>query len=163
METNNDKRYWQILTGVLILVIMIMIFSFRSFNRELAGLAAAGAAQSNNTLNLTVTSARLVVRDQLPGRVVFVSSVDVPTGSWVVITDNADAIIGAGYFDALQNTGTIDLSTSTLENQNYFASLYRDNGDRRFILTTDEKWLDGTDQPITVQFRATRDLPEGKG
>ncbi|HEY4515631.1 MAG TPA: hypothetical protein VJH67_00355 [Candidatus Paceibacterota bacterium] len=163
METNNNKRYWQIFVGALIVAIIVLVSAFRSFNQEIDSLAAVGARGDANASTAAAADAELAVRDQFPGSIVFVSSVKTPTGGWVVITDDANAVIGSGYFEATQITGTIDLLTPTFEGQNYFAGLYHDNGDRVFTLVADEKWLNSAGQPIIAFFRATRDLPEDKG
>ncbi|MEK7208724.1 MAG: hypothetical protein AAB677_00500 [Patescibacteria group bacterium] len=168
METNNRKRYWQIFIGVLIVAIIVLVSAFRSFNQDIDSLAAVGALDGNDAPVGPTAAVELIVHDQLPGSVVFVSSVNLPSGGAVAIAENASgragASIGFANFGAGEQTGSIELSTPTIEGRNYFAILYHDNSNRSPISEPlYEQWLASNGQPIIVPFRATRDLPEDKG
>lgn len=109
----------------------------------------------------------LLVDDQFPGGAVFISSVVLPKGGWVVIhrdeNDAPGAMVGAGYFGPNVNTGEVNLSAVTKEGEHYWALLYRDNGDTGFNAKLDRVYLDEHNQPVGVPFQVTRNLPERKG
>lgn len=111
--------------------------------------------------------ANVVVDDQFPGSIVYVTSADVGQGTWVSIyTDAAGQpgrLIGAGFFDTTTRVGQVTLNESTIENQNYHAVLFVDNGDVRFSPTQDTPLRTAAGEPVVIDFLVTRDLPGDKG
>jgi hypothetical protein len=129
-------------------------------------------AQVSNTLppagsNLAGEAPVLVVPDQYPGAIVFVSQVKLKDGGWVVIYDDAGGrpgrVIGAGYFDKNATIGDINLSTLTEEGRTYYAMLQADNGDVNFNPALDLPLKDASGASLVVSFLVTRDLPVSKG
>lgn len=109
----------------------------------------------------------LIVDDQFPGPLVFVSEVKLPAGGWVVIHREEDgapgAIAGAGYFDHDVITGEVNLSAPSREGEKYYAVVYHDDGDLKFDPSLDQVYRDPVGQILLKSFVVTRNLPERKG
>ncbi len=148
----------------------------------LAALAVGGALwwkqnSLQNTSNLGAVGAAvqpvptepasLVVDDQFPGPLVFVSEVKLPGGGWVVIHREEDGapgtIAGAGYFDKDVMTGEVNLSAASREGERYYAVVYHDDGDLKFNPSLDQVYRDAAGQTLLKSFMVTRNLPERKG
>src|SRR5437762_1636377 len=75
-------------------------------------VAAVGSLTPSATPGLA-PHASVVIDDQFPGRVVYVTSADVGQGTWVAIYSDADGqpdrALGAGYFDATTRVGQVAL------------------------------------------------------
>lgn len=156
---------------VVVLAILVVTGAWlwkQESSRELNNLGAVGQL-GNNTVPLAPVDEKvsLTVPDQFPGTVVFVSSVELPKGGWVVIYREAGGapgeIAGAGYFSADVLTGEVNLAQASAEGEKYYAVLYRDNGDLQFDPKTDLVYRDASNQPVLTTFIVTRYLPENKG
>lgn len=164
---NLGKR---IIVIVLILAAVVVLASLwwkQSSVDNSSNLSAVGEAINNGPSTALVEKVSLLVNDQFPGTLIFVSSVELPKGGWVVIHRDEEgrpgAVIGAGYFAPDVSTGEVNLSTETKEGENYLAVLYRDNGDTNFDSRIDQVYRDDNTQIVAVSFKITRDLPENKG
>lgn len=165
MEENNSGRK---LVGILVVVVLIAIilaiwFSVRGPKTDNTApeTASFSVAQELNR------NAELEVTDQFPGNIIYVSRANLPAGGWVVVRTSENntpgAVLGSAFFDANTRIGNVDLATTTVDGQNYFAEGYTDDGDAIFNQDVDKlimKRVDGT--PLRVSFRATKDLPERK-
>ena len=112
----------------------------------------------------------LQVDDQVPGDVVYMTSVLVDSGSWVAIHRDRNGalgeVLGAGYFDDRVSTGAVDLSASTLAGGTYHAVLYHDVGnDQRFNRASEVPWLNQAGQTVisTFQVMGVENLGQDKG
>ena len=162
----------KIIIIVLVLAIVAVVASLWWKSEQVDNVANLSAVdQALNLGNQTDTGTRenvsLLVDDQFPGQAIFVSSVVLPKGGWVVIHhgDNGQpgTVAGAGYFGPGVNTGEINLTVPTKEGENYLALLYRDNGDTSFSAKLDQVYLDANNQPVSISFKVTENLPEHKG
>ncbi|MEK7650271.1 MAG: hypothetical protein AAB364_00110 [Patescibacteria group bacterium] len=169
MTTQLSKRIILVVVVLAILVVGGVWLWKQESDRDLNQLGAVGQLGNNNAALVAPTTEKvaLTVEDQFPGTVVFVSSVELPKGGWVVIhRDNAGApgeIAGAGYFGADVLTGEVNLSKMSAEGEKYYAVLYHDNGDFNFDLKTDLVYRDANNQPVLATFTVTRTLLEHKG
>ncbi len=132
-------------------------------NLAAVGQAGQGSLQSD-------FEPQLLVNDQVPGDVVYITNVSVDGGAWVAIhrnrAGNPGAVLGAGFFDDRVATGAVDLSEPTTSGVTYYAVLYHDTGDdQRFNGAVEVPWLNQTGQATVVPFRVTGvgNLGEDKG
>ena len=109
--------------------------------------SSTSSQTTTNTTNTPTTPASteansVVVTDQYPGNVVYVSSVRLSPPGFVVIQKNnggtPGAVIGTQYFAAGINPGKITLTSPTVDGGLYYASLYSDTvGNQQFDITKD--------------------------
>ena len=165
-NSNNNKRavVWVIVFIVIALLAAWWLLRQGSSNNT-AAVGDLGVASSTSAVDST--GAEITVNDQFPGSIIFINSVTLPHSGWVVIRKNEKGnpgtIVGAGYFDAITHIGEVDLAQATVDGDQYFAILYRDNGDKHFSLGGDQPLLTSTGQSIQTTFSVTRNLPERKG
>jgi hypothetical protein len=110
---------------------------------------------------------RLVVADQYPGNVVYVSSAQVANGAWVEIhKDNngtPGAIIGSAWVDKGISPVKVTLTEKTVDGQLYYAMLHSDDGDKKFDATKDLPMKDSQGNVIMKMFRASTAVSMEKG
>jgi len=157
MEPESGVKTWQwVVTAIVIIVLIIigiMVFGGRSTEAPTDG---PNPTDTNGTSSTEVN--RIVMSDQYPGNVVYLSSVQLANPGWVAVhKDNngqPGAVIGSTYFESGINPGRIDLSESTIEGGTYYAMLHSDNGDKIFSETTDQPLRDSRGNVIMRLFRA---------
>lgn len=145
---SSGVRTWQwvitIIVIIVLIVIGIMVFGGKSSDTQMTGGDTAAGTQTGGVNSV-------VISDQYPGNVAYVSSVQLVSGGWVVIhKDNAGspgASIGKTYVAAGINPAKVVLSEPMVDGGTYYAMLHADNGDQKF----DEK----TDLPLTDKNGAT--------
>jgi hypothetical protein len=110
---------------------------------------------------------RIMISDQFPGNIVYVSSVQLAQPGFIVIhADNAGtpgAVIGYQYFEKGTYPGKITLTSSTIEGGIYYAMLHSDNGDKKLDAAKDLPLKDSSGNIIMKLFRATNVVSEVKG
>ena len=169
--TNQTKT----VIGIVAVIAILIGGSWLLKGKNTADNLAAVGSLDNNRLGIAQTS-DLEVSDQFPGAVVYVKSVNLPQGGWVVIhqpdsTGTPGPVIGYEYFDATTHAGTVTLTTRTVEGGEYMAVLYSDNGNKTWDVSGPAPDSSGGDQAmptasgllIAVPFTATVNLPEIKG
>jgi hypothetical protein len=165
MEQNQGIKSWQWVVTVIVIIILIVLgyYMFKD-----------GKAVPANTDVTTETPAvdsnesnRIVVMDQYPGNVVYVSSVQLANPGWVAIhKDNAGTpgvVIGSMYFASGINPGKITLSEKTVDGGTYYAMLHSDDGDKKFDVTKDVAIKDSKGNSIMKLFKVTSNVTEVKG
>jgi hypothetical protein len=159
MQPESGTRTWQWVVTIIVIIILIIIgiFVFRGNGEE--PLPAGDANIDGNGMTSQEVN-RIVMSDQFPGNVVYLSSVQLAEPGWVVIhKDNAGQpgeIIGSMYFEAgLNPGGRINLTESTVEGGVYYAMLHRDNGDKVFNESVDVPLRDSRGNIIMRLFRAS--------
>lgn len=156
MEPTGGIKAWQWIVTVIVIIVLIVI-----------GVLVFGGKSGDQTTDTNVTTPtntttpginRIVMSDQYPGNIVYLSSVQFENGGWVVIhRDNAGqpgAIIGQTYFEKGINPGRITLTQPTVEGGTYYAMLHSDDGDKRFDATKDLPLKDSAGNIIMKIFRA---------
>ncbi len=110
---------------------------------------------------------RVVVSDQFPGNIVYISSVQLSQPGFVVVhKDNNGTpgdIIGYQYFDKGINPGKITLTMPTVEGGVYYAMLHTDDGDKKFDAKKDMPLKDSRGEIIMKLFRASASVTGIKG
>ena len=157
-ENNNVQYIWVI--GGLVLIVLIFV-GYRMYNKN--GTSSAGTDsynQERSLENMTEATGDLEVENQLPGDMIYISSVTLSHQGFVEISitkgTSAGRVIGSKGFPEGNNPGQISVSERTSEGQTYAAVLYADDGDGKLDATKDRVLVKKT-------FRATKDLDYIKG
>lgn len=157
-NNNNTTMYW--IGGVVaVLIIVLGIYSLTS--------SPSTDTENKDISKEVVNNINVVINDQKPGGVVFVTSATLSTPSFIVIHEitvngNLGKMIGYKYFPKGTNPGKIDVSPETLEGRSYVALIHIDNGDNSFDMNADKPATDRSGKPITVVFRATNSIESNK-
>ncbi len=163
---SNGVKTWQWVVTVLVIIILIVL-GYYMFKGNNTGPSTDIDTSATPTATGVQDLNRVVVTDQFPGNIVYLSSVQLANPGFVVIQkDNAGtpgAIIGSQYFDKGINPGKITLSQNTVENGVYYAVIYTDDGDKIFSSTKDMALKDSAGNIIMKIFRATSTVTEVKG
>lgn len=162
MQPESGVKTWQWVVTVIVIVALIIIgisvFGGKSTQAPTGDDDVTGA-QSGTEVN------RVVMSDQFPGNVVYLSSVQLAKPGFVVIhKDNAGQpgdVIGSTYFAAGINPGKITLTTSTVEGGVYYAMLHTDDGDKVFDIAKDLPLKDSKGNIIMRLFRASASVGAG--
>ncbi len=163
MDPASGVKTWQwVVTAIVIIILIIigiMVFGGKSSE-------APTDTDSPNPTDTTVSEVnRIVMSDQYPGNVVYISSVQLAKGGWVEIhADNNGTpgeIIGSQWFDAGINPGKITLTKPTVEGGLYYAMLHSDDGDKKFDATKDLPLKDSRGNVIMKPFRAAASVGAG--
>jgi hypothetical protein len=161
-QATGVKTWQWVVTAIVIIVLIIigiMVFGGKS----------SEAPTDTNEPTPTDTTAqevnRIVMSDQYPGNVVYLSSVQLAKGGWVEIhKDNNGTpgeIIGSQYFEAGINPGKITLTKPTTEGGIYYAMLHSDDGDKKFDATKDLPLKDSRGNIVMKLFRAAASVGAG--
>ncbi|MEK7646543.1 MAG: hypothetical protein AAB381_02510 [Patescibacteria group bacterium] len=156
MEPSTGVKAWQWVVTVIVIIVLIVI-GIMVFSKD-KGTDTTDTTTTPTTTTATAGVNRVVMSDQYPGNLVYLSSVQFEKGGWVVIhADNAGqpgAIIGQTYFDKGINPGRVTLTTATVEGGTYYAMLHSDDGDKVFSATKDVPLKDANGNIIMKIFRA---------
>jgi hypothetical protein len=164
MQPEEGIKTWQWVVTVIVIIILIILgyylFKGNTPSSDIETPAESLIADANE-IN------RIIVSDQYPGNVVYVSSIQLANSGWVEIhKDNAGtpgAIIGSAWFDKGINPGKVTLTEKTLDGSKYYAMLHSDDGDKKFNASKDLPLKDSKGNVIMKLFRATSDITEVKG
>ncbi len=155
--TSGIKAWqWAVTAVVIIVLIVIGIMVFGNKGAE----APVVTPEETAITDTTNTSAnRIVMSDQYPGNVAYISSVQLANAGFVVIQKNTAGkpgeVIGSAYVAAGINPAKVTLSQPMIDGSMYYASIYRDNGDKKFDIATDEPVKDASGNIIMKTFKAT--------
>jgi hypothetical protein len=162
-ESSGIKTWQWVVTAIVIIVLIIigiMVFGNKSSQTP------SDQTDMNDTAS-TPTGAinRVVMSDQYPGNVVYLSSVQLAQPGYVAIhKDNngqPGAVIGSAHFDAGINTGKVTLTQPTVEGGTYYAMLHSDDGDGAFSETKDAPLKDSRGNVIMQIFHASASVGAG--
>lgn len=165
MEPETGIKAWQWMVTVIV-IIALVVFGYYIFkgNNVTAPTSTDSIESTESDKNATN---RVVISDQFPGNIVYLSSVQLDKPGFVVIKkDNKGVpgdIIGYQYFDKGINPGKVTLTKSTIEGGLYYATLYSDNGDKKFDEIKDLPIKNASGNEIMKTFRATSSITEVKG
>jgi len=157
-ETGAGIKTWQwvvtVIVVIVLIVIGIMIFSNKGSQNPTTGTGTP-AATTNNEQGIN----SIVISDQYPGNVVYVSSVQLANPGWVVINSDSNGqpgpIIGETYVTAGISPAKITLSQAMVDGGTYYAVLHSDNGDQKFDPTADTALTDANGNIIMRVFHAS--------
>lgn len=166
MEPNQGIKGWQWFVTVIVIIILVVLGYYMYKGTD---------SKSPSEINSSVTDGdnsskeinRVVVSDQYPGNIVYVSSAQFSAPGWVVIHKDNNGkpgdVIGYTYFDKGINPGKINLKENTKEGMMYYAMLHSDDGDKKFDASKDVPLKDSKGGIIMKIFRATTSVTEIKG
>lgn len=159
MEPNvsNGVKMWQwvvtIIVIIALIIIGVMVFGKKSSPVEPVVDNTPAPTETMNSAN------RIVMTDQYPGNIVYLSSVALEQPGFVVIhKDNAGkpgAVLGTAYFDKGIAPGKVILTSPTVDGSTYYAVLHADDGDKKFDATKDLEMKDSSGKVIMKVFKAT--------
>lgn len=167
-EQEGGVKTWQWAVTVIVIIVLIVLGYYMFKGNDAMTPNTDGTMNTDGT---TMTDSkevnRVVITDQFPGNIVYVSTVQLANPGFVVIhKDNAGKpgdIIGSMYFDKGISNGKITLKTPTMEGGIYYAALHSDDGDKIFDVTKDLPIKDSVGQTIMKLFRASSTITEVKG
>jgi len=161
-ESSGIKTWQWVVTAIVIIVLIIigiMVFGNKSSTTPTTDQTPTTTTDQTGAIN------RIVMSDQYPGNVVYLSSVQLAAPGYVAIhKDNngqPGAIIGYTRFDAGINTGKVTLTQPTVEGGTYYAMLHNDDGDGVFDATKDAPLKDSRGNVIMQIFHASASVGAG--
>ena len=156
MEPNHGIKTWQWVVTVVVIIVIIVV-AILVFGGKNGAPVVVGTSTEVSPSPTDVN--RIVMVDQYPGNVVYLSSVQLANSGWVVIhEDNSGTpgnIIGYTYFDKGINPGKVTLTKPLVDGHTYYAMLHSDDGNKRFNATLDLPLKDTNGNTIMVVFHAS--------
>ncbi len=166
MDSNSGIRPWQWVVTVIVILALIALGIFVSTR---GGSSTPTTNEPTTTTTPTVTeSNRLIVTDQFPGNIVYVSTVQLAANGFVTIHEDKagtpGAVIGSVYFPKGIGPAKVTLTKNTVDGKTYYAMLHTDvDANKIFAEATDAAIKDIRGIVIMKSFKAREDLPEAKG
>lgn len=159
MQPESGLRTWQwVVTAIVIIVLIVIGIMVFGKKTDTDGTPDGGTNATSTVTNTPGTNS-IVMSDQYPGNVAYISSVQVANGSWVEIhKDNngqPGAIIGSAWVDAGINPVKITLTEAMIDGRTYYAMLHSDDGDKKFDASKDLPLKDSNGNIVTRIFKAT--------
>ncbi|MFA6294977.1 MAG: hypothetical protein WC666_00950 [Candidatus Paceibacterota bacterium] len=156
----NGIKTWQWVITVIVIIALIVI-GIMVFGGKNSQMPVVEETPITDELGLN----RIIMSDQYPGNVVYISSVQVANPSWVVIQDDNNGlpgkIIGSAHFDKGISPGKINLTKPMIDGSTYYAVIYTDDGKTTFNVTTNVPLKDAKGNIIMKVFRASTSVGEG--
>ena len=167
MEQQNGIKTWQWVVTVIVIIILV-ILGYNMFNGSPESIVNTDEEQTLlDTEKTSKDTNRVIVADQAPGNIVYISTVQLSKPGFVVIQkDNGGVpgdVIGSQYFDKGIFPGKITVTSPTIEGDMYYAVLYTDNGDKKFDIKKDLPIKDAKGNTIMKLFKVTLIPTELKG
>lgn len=165
-QESSKKLVIGVVVFIIIAAVAVGAYYFAA-GRRTAETERETSGEEGTAVTTTTEINRLVVTDQFPGTIVYISAVELADNGFVVIhresTDGKPGeIVGSEFFDRGTNPGQITLVRTTNDMDSYFAMLHKDDGDGRFNAAKDLPIKDSKGQVIMLKFRVTKELPEIK-
>ena len=156
-NTQNGIRTWQWVVTVIVIIILvvigIMVFSKKGVETPATTTETASTQTNTNAIN------RIIMADQYPGNVVYVSSVQLANPGYVVINKDSagqpGAIIGYASAPSGINPLKITLTQPMIDGGTYYAVLYSDNSNGKFDVNVDKPLTDSNGNIIMKVFKAS--------
>ena len=159
MQPSTGIKAWQWVVTVVVIIVIIIIGIWVFGNKGAATPTDTSATVTTDNSATPAAINRIVMSDQYPGNVVYLSSAQFANPGWVVVqSDNTGTpgkIIGQTYFASGINPGKITLSSPMIDGGTYYAVMYSDNGDQKFSATTDKPLTDANGNVIMKVFHAS--------
>lgn len=157
-QNNSGVKTWQWVVTVIVIIILIVIGIMVFGGKSSTPVDNSGVTTDQNG-NTTMGANSIVMADQYPGNVAYISSVQLEKGGWIVIqSDNAGqpgTIIGETWVGAGISPAKVTLTSPMVDGSTYYATLYSDNGDQQFDATTDLPLKDANGNVIMHVFHSS--------
>lgn len=167
MESNQGIKAWQWVVTAIVVIVLIVLGYYMIKGGNGSSSLNENATTTEETANNNSEVNRVMVSDQYPGNVAYISSVQFANPGFVVIHEDKNGtlgdVIGSTYFDSGINTGKVMLTKNTVEGKTYYAVLYNDDGDKKFNIEKDLPLKGLIDGNIMKSFKATSKILEVKG
>jgi hypothetical protein len=169
MQPNQTGvKPWQWIVTVIVIIVLVILGFYIFGGKGAAPAPYTSTATTDNTSPASNNANGIVVSDQFPGNIVYISSVQLAVPGFVVVETNNNGtpgtVIGSQYFKAGINPGQVNLTQSMLDGSSYYAILYSDtNGNGVFDATTDVPVKDASGNVIMKIFHATSNVQQVKG
>lgn len=158
MQPESGLKTWQwVVTAIVVIVLIIigiMVFGKKSPTTDLNP-----SPTGTSTPTGAVGANSIIMSDQYPGNVVYISSAQVEKGGWIVIHADQNGkpgeVIGSAWTDAGINPVKITLTKPMIDGRTYYAMLHSDDGDKIFNGAKDLPLKDSNGNEIMRVFRAT--------
>lgn len=165
-EEQGGVRTWQWVVTVIVIIVLILLGYYMFTNKDVVPGEDDSVNTDDSGLVTGQDTNRVVVTDQFPGNIVYISSVQLTNPGFVVVKkDNAGVpgdIIGSQYFEKGINPGKITLTSSTVEGGTYYATLYADtDGNKIFDAIKDMPLKDAAGNVIMKIFHASASVTAG--
>lgn len=157
MEQQSGIQTWQWVVTVIVIIVLIVVGVMVFGGKDTAPVTT----DEDTSPAVTDTTAvnRIVMSDQYPGNVVYLSSVQVSAPSWVVIhADNVGVpgkVLGQAKFEPGINPGKITLTQPMVDGATYYAVIYNDIAESAFDVTKNTPLKDSKGQVIMKVFKAS--------
>lgn len=165
MEPNQGIKAWQWVVTVIVIIILIVL-GYYLFKGNGTPVSSVSPTPTETPADINEVN-RVVVSDQYPGNVVYISSAQLANGGFVVIhKDNAGkpgAVIGSAYAEKGIAPVKVTLTEKTVDGGTYYAALHADDGDKKFDAKKDLPLKNGSGDEIMKVFRASTNVLEAKG
>ncbi len=166
MEQTSGIKTWQWVVTVIVIIVLV-ILGYNMFKGPSSTPTNNEEPTTTNTPSATNSANRIMVADQAPGNIVYISSVQLAAPGFVVIhKDNNGTpgdVIGSKFFEKGIFPGQITLSSPTLDGGIYYAMIHSDDGDKKFDIRKDLPLKDSAGSIIMKLFRVTITPTELKG
>jgi len=157
MQQESGLKTWQWVVTAIVVVALIII-GVIVFTKD--GNSDKKLDEDPTTTSATTTSVgTIIVGDQYPGNVVYISSLDLSSPAWVVIhrDDNGKPgkVIGEKWVTAGIQPVRITTSEPIIDGQAYYVMIHTENGDLKFDEATDLPLKDQKGNVLMKIFRGS--------
>jgi hypothetical protein len=166
MEATNGIKVWQWIVTVIVIAVLVFL-GYKMFSKNPKATTDVAVETVDSTESTNADGNKVMVLDQFPGNIVYISSVQLSKPGFVVIKSDksgvAGDVLGSQYFDKGINPGKITLTKSTVDGAMYYAQLYTDDGDKKFDATKDTAVKDASGNDVMKLFKVSTNVTEVKG
>lgn len=156
MEPQSGIKTWQWVVTVIVIIALVIIGILVFGNKK--SVPTGSENTPTGTQNMTGAYS-IVMSDQYPGNVVYLSSVQAAEPVWVAIQKDNNgkpgAVIGSAHFEAGINPGKINLSSPTIDGMTYYAVMYEDDGSGSFNAASATPRKDANGNVVSRPFKAS--------
>ena len=159
MQPESGIKTWQWVVTAIVIVVLIVAGVMAWGGKSSQAPTTSDTSATNSNSATTGSANSIIMADQYPGNVVYVSSVQLSQPGWVVIHEDNNgqpgAIIGEAYAGAGISPVKVILTSPTIDGHSYYAMLHSDNGDKKFDVSVDLPLKDQNGNIIMKLFNAS--------
>lgn len=151
-------KTWQWVVTVIVIIVLIII-GVMVFGNKGSSTPVSTTTATNTPAPASAQVNRIVMADQYPGNVAYLSSVQLQNGGWIVIKNDNNGqpgdIIGETYSPAGINPVKVTLTSPMVDGGTYYAILYTGNNSATFSATAEQPLTDANGNVIMFVFHAS--------